>query len=229
MPTPPWPGFSDNFHGAQGVDLNALCSFFKSVDGLVAIGGIVLLGVVSHYGSPYNPWINLLARVGNIAIFLYIIWRVAGKSFLAAMSARRAEIAETLDSLARRKREAEERLRELEERISGLDAERREILEESKKQAETLRASIVAQAEADAERIREQASRAADSEAKAARDALRAQLADEIVLAVEEVLKTRLTSSGRGSGKGGDAEKDEGLAAGHARLIDNALKRVVLH
>ncbi len=92
-----------------------------------------------------------------------------------------------------------------------------------------MRASIVAQAEADAERIREQASRAADSEAKAARDALRAQLADEIVLAVEEVLKTRLASSGRGSGKGGDAEKDEGLAAGHARLIDNALKRVVLH
>lgn len=209
--------------------MNALCSFFKSRDGLVAIGAIVLLGVVSHYGSPYNPWINLLARVGNIAIFLYILWRAAGRTFVAAMGARRTEIVETLDSMAQRKREAEERLRELETRISGLDAERQAILEESRKQAEALRATLLAQAEEDARRIREQALRAADSEAKTARDSLRARLSDEIVLAVEEVLKARLASPDRASGKGGDAEKEGGMAAGHARLIDNALKRVVLH
>ena len=54
--------------------MKALASFFLSRDGIVAVATLILLGVVSHFSDPYNPWINLLARVGNVCVFLYILW-----------------------------------------------------------------------------------------------------------------------------------------------------------
>jgi len=48
----------------------------------VAVATLILLGVVSHFSDPYNPWINLLARVGNVCVFLYILWRAAGKAIV---------------------------------------------------------------------------------------------------------------------------------------------------
>lgn len=198
--------------------MNAFLSFLKSKDGLVAIGGIIVLGIVSHYGSPYNPWINLLARVGNILLFLYILWRVAGKKLGAFLSGRRASIAEEFDSLEKRKAETEQNLHDLEKRIANLDAERQAILEESKQQAQALRERMLAKAEEDANRIREQATRAAENESQAMRDGIREQIADDIVRAVEEMLKSRLATN---------ADKS-GMTAGHAQLIDNALRKVVL-
>ena len=191
--------------------MNALVSFFKSKDGLVAVATLVLLGIVSHYSDPYNAWINLLARVGNVCVFLYILWRAGGKAIVSSLSPRRTNIAEELDSLARRKLEAEEQLKDLQGRIANLNAEREAILEESRAQGEALKASLIAEAQAEAEKIREQAARAADTETKGAVDALRNQIADEIIEAVEASLKERL-----------NANK-------HAKLIDNALKKVVLN
>lgn len=191
--------------------MNALISFFKSKDGLVAIAALILLGIVSHYSDPYNPWINLLARVGNVCIFLYILWRAGGKKLFADLGARRSTIAQELESLAQRKIAAERELIELHGRVAGLEAERRAILDESRAQGEAVKAILLAEARAEAEKIREQAHRAADSEAKGALDGLRAQLADEIIQSVEVTLSERLD------------------ARAHARLIDNALKKVVLN
>lgn len=81
-----------------------------SKDGIVAVATLILLGVVSHYSDPYNPWINLLARVGNALVFLYILWRAAGKSLVAALTNRRAAIADEIETLAARKAEAEAQL-----------------------------------------------------------------------------------------------------------------------
>ncbi|MEG1610568.1 MAG: ATP synthase F0 subunit B [Bilophila sp.] len=191
--------------------MNALISFFRSKDGLVAVGGLILLGVVSSYSDPYNPWINLLARVGNVCLFLYILWRAAGKKLFADLGARRSTIAQELESLAQRKLTAEQELIKLHERLAGLETERRAILEESRVQGESMKAVLLAEARAEADKIREQALRAADSEAKGALDGLREQMADEIMVAVESALHERLT------------------AGAHAKLIDNALKRVVLN
>lgn len=70
--------------------MKALASFFLSRDGIVAVATLILLGVVSHFSDPYNPWINLLARVGNVCVFLYILWRAAGKAIVDGLSNRRA-------------------------------------------------------------------------------------------------------------------------------------------
>ena len=108
--------------------MKALASFFLSRDGIVAVATLILLGVVSHFSDPYNPWINLLARVGNVCVFLYILWRAAGKAIVDGLSNRRAAIVDELDSLAVRKAAAEEQLAAMIEKIDSLDAECETIL-----------------------------------------------------------------------------------------------------
>ena len=179
--------------------MKALASFFLSRDGIVAVATLILLGVVSHFSDPYNPWINLLARVGNVCVFLYILWRAAGKAIVDGLSNRRAAIVYELDSLAVRKAAAEEQLAAMIEKI------------DSRARGEAIREALVADALEEAEKIRNAAHRAADSETKKAIEELRSQMADEIVQAVEATLKEKL-----------DMKK-------HVKLIDNALKKVVLN
>lgn len=191
--------------------MKALVSFFLSKDGAVAVATLVLLGVVSHYSDPYNPWINLLARVGNVCVFLYILWRAAGKSVVAALRKRRSGITAEMENLAARKAQAEAQLAAMIEKIDSLDAECETILKESRAQGEAIRESLIADALVEAEKIRNAAHRAADSETKKAVQELRGQMADEIVRAVETALQKQLDT---------DA---------HLKLIDNALKKVVLN
>ena len=186
--------------------MKALASFFLSRDGIVAVATLILLGVVSHFSDPYNPWINLLARVGNVCVFLYILWRAAGKAIVDGLSNRRAAIVDELDSLAVRKAAAEEQLAAMIEKIDSLDAECETILKDSRARGEAIREALE-----EAEKIRNAAHRAADSETKKAIEELRSQMADEIVQAVEATLKEKL-----------DMKK-------HVKLIDNALKKVVLN
>ena len=190
--------------------MKALASFFLSRDGIVAVATLILLGVVSHFSDPYNPWINLLARVGNVCVFLYILWRAAGKAIVDGLSNRRAAIVDELDSLAVRKAAAEEQLAAMIEKIDSLDAECETILKDSRARGEAIREALVADALEEAEKIRNAAHRA-DSETKKAIEELRSQMADEIVQAVEATLKEKL-----------DMKK-------HVKLIDNALKKVVLN
>ena len=177
----------------------------------MAVATLILLGVVSHFSDPYNPWINLLARVGNVCFFLYILWRAAGKAIVDGLSNRRASIVDELDSLAVRKAAAEEQLAAMIEKIDSLDAECETILKDSRARGEAIREALVADALEEAEKIRNAAHRAADSETKKAIEELRSQMADEIVQAVEATLKEKL-----------DMKK-------HVKLIDNALKKVVLN
>ncbi|MFQ9866717.1 MAG: ATP synthase F0 subunit B [Bilophila wadsworthia] len=107
---------------------------------------LILLGVVSHFSDPYNPWINLLARVGNVCVFLYILWRAAGKAIVDGLSNRRAAIVDELDSLAVRKAAAEEQLAAMIEKIDSLDAECETILKDSRARGEAIREALVADA-----------------------------------------------------------------------------------
>lgn len=227
MPKPLWPRFSAKRSGAYesgfgipapehskgnfGGNLKAFISFLKSTDGKVAVLAFVLLAIVSHFSDPYNAWINLLARIGNIVVFLYILWRAGGKKFVQSLKGRGTAVTQELLSLEKRRAEAEEALASLQKRIGNLEAERQAILEESRSAAEKMRELILQKAHADAEAVIMQARKAGENEIAAEKKKIREQLADEITAAVEESLRSRLD------------------AAGHAKLIDNALKKVVLN
>ncbi len=156
------------------------------------------------------PWGDFFLRLLNFAAFIGIIWYVAGKLIKKFFKDRREAVIKELDELARRKSEAEKRLAEVEQHISGAEAEYQKILAESSEQAEHMKNQILADARIQADRIVEQARRLADQQGKAELDRLRSRMADSIVEKVEQ----KLTASF-------DKEK-------HMRLIDKSLSKVVL-
>lgn len=176
----------------------------------MAVGGLVLFGGVAYYNTENAP-INFVARVGNLAIFLYIIWRTAGDQIKNLFVGRRAAIANELEVLRQRKQDAEQSLAALQERIKNLASEQEAILMESRDQAEALKKVILERAEKQAAAIREQAERSASSQARQELLGLRAEMADKIAEAVEKALQERLTPER------------------HAKLVDKSLKKVVLH
>lgn len=190
--------------------MSRILHFFMTKDGMVAVAGLVLFGAVAHF-STANAEINFLARVGNLCLFLYILWRAAGSAVVQLFVGRKAAIADQLEQLRQRRQDAEQNLAALQDRIANLAAEQEAILAESREQAEAIKQSIIAKAEKQAAVIREQAHRATGSQMRLEMTALRAEMADKIAAAVEKALQERLTPEE------------------HAKLVDNSLKKVVLH
>ena len=183
---------------------------------IVAALALALLSAAVAFASDGHeggqaPVLNFLWRLLNIAVFVGILYKLVGKKAKDFFIGRRDGIRADLENLEAGKTEAERRLAEVRQRIANLNAEREAILQESRAQAEQIKAAILAEAREQAEQIREQALRAAENEGKAAMEELRAALADEIAAAAEALLQSRLDD------------------ARHEKLINNSLTKVVLH
>ena len=190
--------------------MNTFLKFLLSRDGLVAVGTLVLLAAVAHFNTE-RPWVNFTARVGNLLVFLYILWRAAGKQLCAFFGNRRAAIAQDMERIEQRKTGAEDILTQLDDLLAKLETERNKILSESRAQAASLRADILERAEKEAAAIRGHAVRTAGSHSRSELVALRASMADEIAKAVETALRTGITPEQ------------------HAAIIETSLKKVDIH
>lgn len=157
------------------------------------------------------PWGNYLLRVANFVAFVGIIWYFAGKKLAAFFGGRRSQIKKDLDDLEVRQNEAARRLKDVEQSIVNLEAERKTILAEARQQGEALKAAIIDKAHKDAAQITAQAKMSAENEAKAAVEALRGQMAELIVDAATRIVREKLS------------------AAEHERLVDEYLTKVVLN
>lgn len=154
---------------------------------------------------------DLLYRVITFAIVAFLVYKFAGKRIAALFTGRSRQIEVELADLDERRTEAQNRLREVEESIADLEAERSRILAEATAQGEAMRRAIIDKAEAQALQIKAQAEIAAAQEAKQAIDAIRAELAEKITSAAEELVKKQLK------------KKD------HEELVNEYLKKVVLN
>ncbi len=155
-------------------------------------------------------YMNLGWRVLNFIIFAGVIWWYMGKKLLAAMKARTEKINYTLDEAQRLQKQAEENLLKLEKSISNVEAEKAEIIENAKIQAERTKKLILAQATEQAEQIVAQAQRTAENNAKVMLSKVRGQIADEICSSTSEYLTKNIDSQM------------------HDMLIDQALKKVAV-
>ena len=178
----------------------------------VAVCVLLLAGAGSALASDsgHLPWGNFLLRVLNLGVVCWIIWHFAGGLIKKVIFGHRAGIVAEMDDLARQKKEAENHLVEIERKVANVEAEYTNMLAEGQAQADALKDNIIAEAKRQAEAIIAQAKRSAEQEGKSEVAAIRAQLADEIIAAVEKSLVGQI-----------DADK-------HQRLIDKSLSRVVL-
>jgi F-type H+-transporting ATPase subunit b len=173
--------------------------------------GSASLAFASGGGEAHESWANLAFRIVNIALVLWCIWHFFGKKIVAFFKGRTEGIATEIRTLEERKADAQKRLEDVEKSIANLEGERDAILSEYKAQGETMKAAIIAQAEKSAEQITAQAKSTAQNEIKAAVEAMRAEMADKIVEATEELISQKLS------------------AAEHTKLVDKYLTKVVLN
>ena len=177
--------------------------------------GILLLtalpAIASADGESHESWSNLAFRIVNLILFLGVIWYFAGKKIKGFFKGRTEAIASDIASLEQRKADAQKSLADVEKRIANLEEERRTILQDYTAQGEALKAALVQQGEKAAAQITAQAKVTADNEIKAAVEAMRAEMAEKIVEATEQLLTKKLSASE------------------HTKLIDKYLTKVVLN
>jgi F-type H+-transporting ATPase subunit b len=175
---------------------------------LALLAGTACAAEAGEHGESWN---NLIWRIINVLLFAGALIYLVGKKVVAFFKNRTETIAGEIAGLETRKAEAAKNLEEIGQRIATLEEERLAILTEYEIQGQALKEAIVAQAEKAAAQILSQAKDSARNEINAALDAMRAQMAEEIIKATERLLAEKLTP------------------AEHARLIDTYLAKVVIH
>ncbi len=190
----------------------------KGIVKVTALGALLVLAMATvawasaEGGEAHGlNWKDFGYRIVNFILVVGIIWKLGGKKIAAFFRGRRVQIENQLSDLETRKVEAEKRLKTIETSIANLDAEKRQIMEEYRKQGEALRDSIVAAAEDKAVQIKAQAAVTAEQETKLAVERLRAELADLVVEAARGMLTGKLS------------EKDQD------KLVDEYLTKVVFN
>jgi F-type H+-transporting ATPase subunit b len=138
-------------------------------------------------------WPDFWQRVLNFAIMAGVLIFIFKKLNVKAFFAKRTEsIANTLNELEVKKKEAEKTYEEYKQKLSQLDKETDRILQEYIEQGEREKAKIIANAEKAAAEIREQTDVAIEQEIKSAKEVLQKEIAELSVTAAEVLLKEKI-------------------------------------
>jgi F-type H+-transporting ATPase subunit b len=135
-------------------------------------------------------WVNLLILGGALVYF-------ARKPIQQYLADRRDTIAKNIASSEQLLRDAEAKLAEWNAKAARLDADVVEIIESTRKGAETEKAAILADAEATAARIRQSASGVVERELRAARESLRKEAAELAVTIASSILREQTNDADR--------------------------------
>lgn len=143
-------------------------------------------------GTPYEHPPFGFALI-NFAIFIAILARVFGKSFVDFLRNRHHEVRRAIDRAREVQQNAEKHLRQLEERSRNLEAEIAELLANYRRLAESERAAIVQRAEAEAQSLLKDAEAQAQAAVAQAKRELEKQTALLAVDLAEKLVKSRIT------------------------------------
>lgn len=162
--------------------------------GLAVLVGVMLVGRVwAAEGAEHGlNWSDLLLRCVNFAILVAVLYKLLKRPIVNYFSTRRRNIQQLLEEMERRKEEAERKCAEYKAKLALLDQEVEKIVKEYVEQGERERAKIVEAAQRQAEYIKQQAQLAIQQEMKAAKEALRAEVAELTVKAAEDILRDRI-------------------------------------
>lgn len=132
-------------------------------------------------------------RVMNFAVLLALLIFLLRKPASQFLSGRIKGIQEQLADLEEKKKAAEKKLAEYNERLVKLTEESEQIIEQYKKQGEAAREKILQEAEASAAKLEEQARRTIEHEFNQAKKQLEVDVLEKAFAKAEEKLKSRIT------------------------------------
>jgi F-type H+-transporting ATPase subunit b len=149
------------------------------------------LPVASSSGSfLITPNVGLM--IWTLLLFglsLYILWKLAFPRISEALDRRQHAIEESIDHAESVRKQADEVLAEYQERLREARQQAEQILERSRKTAETREREIQAQAQERREQMMEQTRKDIEAETRRAIQEIRREVADLTVLATEKVTR----------------------------------------
>lgn len=180
---------------------------------IIIIAVLIFSGVAwSSSGGENGPkgWVATdTYKVMNFTVLFVALFFLLRKPVAQALSGRIKGIKDQLDELEVKKKEAEKKLAEYNEKLSLLDKEAEKIVAEYIKQGNEAKARILKEAEDEAVKLEEQAKRNIENEFKQAKSKLQEEISEKALLKAEEILKSKITTE----------DQD--------RLVDEYLEKVV--
>lgn len=150
--------------------------------------GIVWISpVFGNDGKMGLVWILI-----NFAVLMWLLEKLLFSKLRAKQAAKSDAIKGELDRASAARKEAESVMTDVRSRLSKLDAEVGEILDEAKARAEADRTRILEAAAAEAERIKASARASAEREAELRRREIEAEILDAAVARAETMLRARI-------------------------------------
>ena len=150
-------------------------------------------------------------RVMNFLVLAAVLFFLLRKPATQALNGRIQGIRDQLNELEAKKKKAEAKLAQYQERLSLLDKEAEKIIAEYINQGKEAKARILREAEVAATKIEDQARRNIEHEFKLAKEKLQMEILDKALAKAERALKEKITP--------GDQD----------RLVDEYLEKVVNH
>ncbi len=151
----------------------------------------------------------ILWTILNFLILLLLLWKVAWKPILNALSAREQSINDALDRAETARLDAERTLADNQKALQKADEEAQRVLRESREYSERVRSEAAAKAQEESRRLVEQAQQEIERSKQQALTELRGEVANLAVTATERILNESLD---------GDRQR---------RLVDDYLKQAV--
>uniref|UniRef100_A0A832LVT1 ATP synthase subunit b n=1 Tax=Caldimicrobium thiodismutans TaxID=1653476 RepID=A0A832LVT1_9BACT len=136
---------------------------------------------------------NLIWWTVNFIALLIILYKLLKKPIVNFFVNRQEALKREYEELLAKKKEAEAKYLELQEKVKNLKAEAEAIYQNYVEQGMKEKERILEEARKQAERIKEQAQLYMAQEMEKAKEALRIELAEEAVKLAGEILKNRIT------------------------------------
>jgi F-type H+-transporting ATPase subunit b len=166
---------------------------------LLLVAGKSLLPEIAfaaEEGNKWGVWLDIGKFANLILVIAVLVW-VARKPLLNFFSGRTQEIHEQLAEAQRARKEAEEKLAEIESRMSCLDDEIREIKAAADREAKEEYQRLLTAAEQDAEKIIERSKQEIEGITRAAQQELKLHVAELSVKLAEEKIRGKITEADR--------------------------------
>jgi len=162
------------------------------------------------HGDGAGKGMDLLWRTMNFAVLVGALVFLLRKPVSQGLASRRQGIKDQFDDLEKQKQDAQRQLAEYKEKLTYLDKEIEKIMAEYIQEGETAKAKIIEEAKVAAEKLQEQAKKHIAREFLAAKQQLKAEMAEEAMAMAEALIKRHINDN--------DQE----------RLIDEYLAKVVV-
>jgi F-type H+-transporting ATPase subunit b len=176
---------------------------------LLAVGAVLASSEGGH-GDSAGKVKDLIWRTMNFVVLAGGLIFLLRKPLAQALEARRQGIRDQLDDLEKQKADAEKQLSEYKAKLARLDKEIEKIVAEYVKDGEAVKAKIIEEAKVAAEKLQALAKKNIEHEFQKARQALKAEMAEQAVSMAEALIKKHI--------------KDED----QERIVDEYLTKVVV-